>query len=54
MRGVTRAALLALAVLLLAAAVPTAVGWATAPTRAAGPCRPVAFMSMVGVERDCR
>ncbi|MEU6862685.1 hypothetical protein ABZ924_05305 [Streptomyces sp. NPDC046876] len=50
--GRTAPALLAL--LLLAAGLPTAVGWATGRRHAEPGCRTVAFMSMTGVAPACR
>ncbi|MET9637431.1 MULTISPECIES: hypothetical protein [Streptomyces] len=43
-----------LAVLLLAAGVPTVVDWATGRPHADPGCQAVAFMSMTGVAPECR
>ncbi|MER5929579.1 hypothetical protein [Streptomyces sp. NPDC002054] len=53
--GGSPTALLALVVgVLLLVGGPAAVGWTTDRPETDPPCRTVAFMSMVGLEPDCR
>lgn len=55
MRGLSKAAVTGiLALLLLAAGVPTVVDWTTGRPHAVPGCQSVAFMSMTGVSPECR
>ncbi|MDX3539195.1 hypothetical protein PV721_33705 [Streptomyces sp. MB09-01] len=55
MRGLSKAAVTGvLALVLLAAGVPTVVDWTTGRPHADAECRSVAFMSMTDVAPQCR
>lgn len=55
MRGLSKAAVTGiLAVLLLAAGMPTVVDWTTGRPHADPGCQSVAFMSMTDVAPECR